>query len=51
MERNNIKKRAEVLGIITKILLFCCRGNTGKKQPLVFWVIFYMKVEQMSLLL
>jgi UDP-N-acetylmuramate--alanine ligase len=36
MERNNIKKRAEVLGIITKILLFCCRGNTGKQQPLVF---------------
>jgi UDP-N-acetylmuramate--alanine ligase len=37
MEREyNIKKRAEVLGIITKILLFCCRERTGKQQPLVF---------------
>jgi UDP-N-acetylmuramate--alanine ligase len=32
MEREyNIKKRAEVLGIITKILLFCCRGNAREK--------------------
>jgi UDP-N-acetylmuramate--alanine ligase len=31
---NNIKKRAEVLGIITKILFVLQR--TGKQQPLVF---------------
>jgi UDP-N-acetylmuramate--alanine ligase len=27
--RYHIKKRAEVLGIITKILLFCCCGTHG----------------------
>jgi UDP-N-acetylmuramate--alanine ligase len=35
MEREyNIKKRAEVLGIITKILLFCCRGNARENNNL-----------------
>jgi UDP-N-acetylmuramate--alanine ligase len=38
MEREyNIKKRAEVLGIITKILfVLLSRERTGKQQPLVF---------------
>jgi UDP-N-acetylmuramate--alanine ligase len=31
---NHIKKRAEVLGIITKILLFCCCGNARENNNL-----------------
>jgi hypothetical protein len=42
MEREYIKKRAEVLGIITKILFFLLsRERTGKQQPLVFGHILY----------
>jgi UDP-N-acetylmuramate--alanine ligase len=34
---NNIKKRAEVLGIITKdTFVLLSRERTGKQQPLVF---------------
>jgi thiamine transporter ThiT len=40
----NIKKRAEVLGIITRHFFCFAVAGTGKQQPLVFWVIFYMKV-------
>jgi hypothetical protein len=37
MEREyNIKKRAEVLGIITKDFVLLSLERTGKQQPLVF---------------
>jgi UDP-N-acetylmuramate--alanine ligase len=48
MEREyNIKKRAEVLGIITKILCFAVAGTHGKTTSSILGHI-YMKVEQMT---